>query len=412
MSLRSTALLAALSLLLAAPLSASAAGFRLPDQSASAMGMAGAFGGQADDASAAWYNPAGLTQLPGTWIAGGAVAIYPVLTHETEAGQTDVSKREIHLPPHFYASQSLNERTSIGVSINSPFGLSTDWSDTSATRYVATFSNIVAVEINPSVALQVTPDLSLAAGIAYVHMRATMEKLVRVVLPGPIDLGDHNYRLAGDGDGWGANFAALYKAADTLQIGLSYRSRIKVDLDGTADLTGGPAAASASGSSSITLPDLIDLGVSYRASEKLRLNADIDYTMWSTYRRLDVQSNVALFNATVEKQWKDVWCLRLGSQYSLSDQWKIRGGIVYDKNPVPDAYFETSVPDSDRAGITAGVGYADNGFSVDAAYMYLRFMNRTIHDSLMDDLTPDPNSLNGTYRSQAHLFALTIGYHF
>jgi hypothetical protein len=31
-----------------------AAGLRLPDQSASAMGMAGAFVGQADDASAVW----------------------------------------------------------------------------------------------------------------------------------------------------------------------------------------------------------------------------------------------------------------------------------------------------------------------------------------------------------------------
>ena len=400
MKLRSTACLAAVSLLLAAPLSASASGFRLPDQSASAMGMAGAFTAQADDASAAWYNPAGLTQVPGTQIAGGTIAIYPSLTHETVAGQTDVSDRQFHFPPHLYVTRSLNESTAVGISVNDPFGLSTDWSDTSATRYVATFSNIVTVEINPSIAYQVTPRLALAAGLAYVHMRATLERLA----PSNLD-----FRLAGDGDGWGANVAALYRATDALRIGLTYRSRIKVDLDGDASLAG---IISGSGSTSITLPDLIDLGISYQLSEKLRLNADIDYTMWSTYDRLVIQSTVPLFDATVEKQWKDVWCLRLGAQYTLSEQWKLRGGLLYDKNPVPETWFETSVPDADRVGITAGIGFSDKTFSVDAAYMYLRFLNRTINNSLVDDLTPDPLALNGTYRSQAHILALTVGYRF
>ena len=397
--------------ILIAPDSAMAAGFRLPDQSASALGMAGAFAGQADDASAAWYNPAGMTRLSGSRIAAGATAIYPVLTHETPSGQTDVSAREIHLPVHAYATSSLSERSAIGLAVTNPFGLSTGWSNLSATRYVSTFSKIVATEINPSVAYQLTPDLSLSAGVAYISMRATMEKIVRVLLPGPIDLGDHNFRLAGDGDGWGANAAALYQASQKLGIGLTYRSRIKVDLDGNADLTG-VLTVPGSGKASITLPDLIDLGLSYQTSEKLRLNADIDYTMWSTYDRLVIESNVPSFSTTIEKQWKDAWCLRFGAQYAASEQWKFRGGLVYDKSPVPDAYFDSAVPDSDRAGVTVGIGYARKSYSIDAAYMYLRFLDRTISNSLADDLTPTPTALNGTYRSQAHMLALTVGYHF
>ncbi len=402
MRLRSTAFLAALSLLLAAPLPASASGFRLPDQSASAMGMAGAFAAQADDASAAWYNPAGLTQVPATQVAVGTLAIYPSLTHEALSGQTDVADRQFHFPPHLYAAHSLNDRTAVGLSVNDPFGLSTDWSDTSVTRYVATFSNIVTVEINPSIAYQMTPRLALAAGVGFVHMRATLERLV----PGNLD-----FRLSGDGNGWGANVAALYRATDALSVGLTYRSRIKIDLDGDASLSG---IISGGGSTSITLPDLIDLGVSFRASKDLRLNADLDYTMWSTYRRLDVQSTVPQFNAVVPKNWSNVWCLRLGAQYDLSEQWKLRGGLLYDKNPVPETWFETAVPDSDRVGITTGIGFSGKTFSVDAAYMYLRFLNRTINNSLADDGpgSPDPNALNGTYRSQAHLLALTIGYRF
>jgi len=43
-----------------------AAGFRLPEAGAKAMGMGFAFTAQADDPSAIYFNPAGLTQLKGT----------------------------------------------------------------------------------------------------------------------------------------------------------------------------------------------------------------------------------------------------------------------------------------------------------------------------------------------------------
>lgn len=393
-----------------------AAGFRLPDQDSAALGMAGAFAGQADNPSAAWYNPAGMIQLDGTRVSGGVIGIYPVLTHENTNGTTDVSSRDIHLPVHLYATHRLDDRFAFGVSINNPFGLSTDWNpETSATRYVATFSKIVTTEVNPNFAYKLNDDLSVAFGIAYVQLRATLEKTVNVILPGPVLLGDHNFRLSGDGDGWGLNAAALYKAAQNVQVGLSYRSRIKIDVDGTADLTGGPGAASALGKTSLTLPDLVQVGVSYKASDKLTVNADLDYTLWSTFDRLVVTSNNPSFNATDEKQWRDVWCLRIGGQYKLSDQWKLRAGYVYDQSPVGEAHFDTRNPDEDRQGITIGTGYATGNMTVDLAYMYLRFNNRTINNSLADDdlnpFTPD-NSLNGTYKSQAQIAGITIGYAF
>lgn len=393
------------------PATVHATGFRLPEQSASAMGMASAFVGQADDASAVWYNPAGMTQLSGTQVMGGLIAIYPAITHENNTvnpGTIDVSKREIHLPIHLYATYNTNDQLSFGIGVNNPFGLATDWDKTnSAAKYVATYSKVVTTEINPNFAYKVNGNLSVAAGIAYVKLRATLEKTTNLGLGT-----DTNFRLSGDGDGWGVNAAVLYKISDSIGAGLSYRSRVKVDIDGNAELSGG---ASASASTSITLPDLIQAGVSYKTSESLTLNADIDVTMWSTYDRIVVESTLPLFNATDEKDWKDVWCLRLGGQYQLSDQWKVKAGYLYDKNPVKEERFETRIPDSDRQGISIGVGYAKGNISVDAAYLYLRFNNRTISNSLADNdanlLTPD-DSLNGTYKSQAHLAGITVGYKF
>jgi len=400
-----------------------AAGFRLPEQDTAAMSMASAFVGQADNPSAVWYNPAGITRFDGTRISGGVIGIYPVLTHENNTvnpGTTDVSSRDIHLPFHLYATHKLNDRIAFGISVNNPFGLTTDWAPASSTRYVATFTNLATTEVNPNIAYKLSDHLSAAFGIAYVHLRATLENTANVILPGPTLLGDHNFRMSGDGDGWGFNAAVQYKVSDAVSSGLSYRSRIKIDVDGTADLTGGPAAISASGSTTITLPDLVQLGVSWKTSDNLTVNADLDYTLWSTYDRMVITSDLftpltGSNTMTDEKQWKDVWCLRIGGEYKLSDQWKLRAGYLYDKNPVPEGHFETRTPDSDRQGITIGTGYTKGNMTIDLGYMHLRFNDRTVNDSQADDdanpLTP-ANPLNGTYQSQAQLAGITIGYTF
>jgi len=400
--------LSALSSLLFVSL-ASAAGFALPEQGASAMGMASAFVGQADDATAVWYNPAGITQLDGTRISGGLVGIYPILTHENVSGTTDVSARMIHVPIHLYATHKMNDKLSFGLGVNNPFGLATDWDpNNSATKYVATFSKVVTTEVNPNVAYKLNDNLSVAAGVAYVKLRATLEKIANL---GGLGL-DSNFRLSGDGEGWGANAAIHYKATDKLNMGFSYRSRVKTDVEGTANL---PGVGSGTVKTSITLPDLAQFGASYKASDKLTLNADLGYTWWSTYDRIVVESAVIQFRTTDEKQWQDTLTLRIGGQYKLSDQWKLRAGYLYDQNPVKEERFETRIPDSDRQGLSVGTGYTSGNITVDLAYMYLYFNHRTINNSLADDdtnpFTPS-DTLNGNYKSQAHLAGVTIGYKF
>jgi long-chain fatty acid transport protein len=387
-----------------------AAGFRLPDQDAAAMGMAGAFVGQADNPSAAWYNPAGITDFDGTRISAGIIAIYPVLSHENANGSTDVSERSVFLPPQLFATNKVNDRVSLGLGITSPFGLSTDWSATSATSGVATFSMVKTIDINPNVAYRMSDSLSVAIGIDYMKLQATMEKMLAPTML---------FRLTGDGSGVGANVGIKYKANEQLNLGLSYRTAITVKVDGNANVVGLPFTITNPAQTEITLPALLQAGVSFKASDKLTINTDLEYTWWSTYDRLVVQSNTLLAltggatNTSIdEKDWKNTWTIRIGGQYRLSDQWKLRAGYVYDQSPVPTDRFDTRVPDSDRQGLTVGTGYASGNITIDTAYMYLRFKNRTITNSLADDATPTPNALDGTYKGTAHLVGITIAYKF
>jgi long-chain fatty acid transport protein len=384
-----------------------ASGFRLPEQDSAAMGMSSAFVGQADNPSAVWYNPAGITQLDGTQISGGVIGIYPVLTHENNTvnpGTTDVSERDVHLPVQFYATHKVNDAVFIGFGVNNPFGLATDWDPNSSTKYVATFSKVVTTEINPNVAFKLNDNLSAAFGFDYVLLRATLEKTVNV--GGPSPAADRNFRLNGDDHGWGFNAAALYKFSQSLKAGVSYRSRVKVDIDGNATL----GTTTAPASTSLTLPDLLQVGVSYLASDNLTLNADVEYTWWSTYDKIVVTSSTPIFNQTDEKLWHNTFCLRIGGQYKISDQWKVRAGYLYDQNPVNEEHFETRIPDSDRQGISVGAGFTSGKISVDIASLYLIFSNSQT-DNDANPFTPD-NSLNGTYKSTAQLAGVTIGYKF
>jgi long-chain fatty acid transport protein len=383
-----------------------AAGFALPDQDAAAMGMGGAFAAQADNPSAVWYNPAGITQLDGTRVSAGVIAIFPVLTHENLNGTTDVSDRQLYLPVQFFGTSKLNDNIFLGLGITSPFGLSTDWSVTSATAGVATFSRIKTLDVNPNIAFRLSDRFSVAVGLDYMKLWATLENLIA---PGV------SFRLDGDGSGWGANAGLKWKAADRLNVGLTYRSRVKIRVD-TAMAEVPAAGLSSPVTTEIVLPDLIQAGISYKATDNFSLNADLDYTWWSTYDRLVLQSPTifvlsgGLTDTSVdEKQWKNTWSFRVGVQERLSGQWKVRAGYVYDQTPVPEPHFETRAPDSDRQGLTIGAGYQSGPVTVDASYMYLMFKSRTITDSLADGTT---QVLNGTYKSQAHLFGLTLAYKF
>jgi long-chain fatty acid transport protein len=377
------------------------------------MAMGGAFVGQADNPSAVWYNPAGISDLDGTRISAGIIAIYPVLSHENTSGTTDVSERDFFLLPQVFATNKVNDRVSLGLGITSPFGLSTDWSETSATSTVATFSRVKTIDINPNVAYRLSDSLSVAIGIDYIKLQATLEKMLA---PNVI------FRLDGDGSGWGANAGIKYKVNEQLNLGLSYRSRAKIEVDdATADVSA--LGLSNPVQTDITLPDIIQFGASYKTSDKLTLNADLEYTWWSTYDRLVIQSNTihqlgvifgnpsASDTSTEEKNWKNTWIIRLGGQYQPSDQWKLRAGYVYDQSPVPSDRFETRVPDSDRQGVSIGTGYTSGNITVDASYLYLRFNNRSINNSLAGGSTP-VTSLNGSYKSQAHLAGLTVAYKF
>ena len=82
--------------------SARGGAIEVPMQSSKAAAQADAFTAQADDPSAIYYNPAGLTQLHGTQVAVGAFYLQPIFHFQGDNGDNE----RMDLPtviPHIYA---------------------------------------------------------------------------------------------------------------------------------------------------------------------------------------------------------------------------------------------------------------------------------------------------------------------
>ncbi|PKO49969.1 MAG: aromatic hydrocarbon degradation protein, partial [Betaproteobacteria bacterium HGW-Betaproteobacteria-20] len=120
------------------PFTAQAAGFALIEQSAS--GMGNAFAGAAavaEDASTIFFNPAGMTYIQGTQIVGAMHLIKPSAEFNDDGLSTTGFGKpkngnggdagDLAFVPNFYFKTDLNDRVKLGIGVNAPFGLKTEY---------------------------------------------------------------------------------------------------------------------------------------------------------------------------------------------------------------------------------------------------------------------------------------------
>ncbi len=155
---------------------AAAAGFAILQQGTAAMAQGNAFVAQADDPSAIFYNPAGLTQLKRPEIYFNSVLTTTNRTYTSPVGEYTTAKHDIFSIPAFYVSYPVHERVVLGLGYFSPFGLGTTWPPEWAGRYLSTMSRLQTYNVNPVVAVKLLENLSVAAGFDVLWSRVRIER--------------------------------------------------------------------------------------------------------------------------------------------------------------------------------------------------------------------------------------------
>ncbi len=386
-------------------------GFQINEHGARAMGMAGAFAGLANDPSALYFNPAGMTQLKGTHILAGVTFISPSSTFAGPSPLTTEYKMEKQLftPINFYITHQLTEDLFVGLGINNQYGLGTKWSDNFVGKFVAYDTEIRTFFFTPTVAYKVSEKLSLSAGLVFAWGDVRIAKFAPLspTLSGKVT-------LKGDGTAWGFTAGALYRPIDELQLGLSVRSQAKFSFSGDATSEAPapylPYLPSGSITAEVTTPLNVTFGAAVFASKDLTLTADFQYVGWSSYDKLAVDFATYPDQST-PRDYQNNFIIRAGAEYKATNELTLRGGLLYDKNPVKDELVDPTLPDADRIGFNVGIGYKlTQNLSIDAAYLLLSFSDRTITNSQI--VYAGTAKLNGTYTSIAHLIGFNLSYNF
>ncbi len=414
--------LAVLVVLVFAAGSASAAGFRLPEAGAKAMGMGFAFTAQANDPSAIYFNPAGITQLEGQNFMAGVTYINEKggeFTGSTPltggATVTETQKDLTFWVPNAYWTMKASPSLSFGVGVFSPFGLGQEYENrnTSIFRNQITKIELRTLVVNPTIAWQVNEVLSIGAGIDFMWGNAKLDKTP--VIPG---VGTFKVHLEGDGTAWGYNFGLLLKPTKAMRVGFNYRSPFVLEIkdgdvtavDNSFNLNAIGVPGSSKANATIRMPATATLGAACTFLEKFTVEVDADWTFWSTFNSLPITNlNSAALSSNTPKNWKDVVAIRVGGEYRVIDPLALRLGFAYDPTPVPAQTMGPELPDADRLNYTAGIGYKFKNWTVDASYFFLKKKDRTV--SNINQNGPG-TGFNGTWKGEAHLVALDIGYRF
>lgn len=415
-SLRLTALATALSGL---SLAAWATGFRLPDQDAFATARGEAFAATADNPSAIYYNPAGITQLEGHNLRGGVYGLYLQSSYDSPAGGSYDNDRDGHaIPQFFYTYTPEKLPLSFGLGVYSPYGLSSRWPDDSGFRTLATEGKLTYYTINPVVAWKIVPSLSVAAGLTANYNRLDLQQ----GLVWPTQSYD-GFKFKADGWDVGYNLGVMWRPLEQLSFGATFRSATTMDLDGYTEFHNDVAIPGilpviptqhTDAQAGFPFPWETVLGVSYRPTPEWNFEFNAEYTGWDRLNTVVVHQAAASppllpQDIPIPLNWEGSWYYEFGATRYLGKGWSVSGGYIYNENSVPDANYTPLVADLNRHFISVGTGHKGKHFQWDVAYQFGYGPERTVTGSAP---SATGQSADGRYDFLSHALFLTAQWAF
>jgi long-chain fatty acid transport protein len=367
-----------------APRPSRAGSFFVEEQSVSGSGRA--LAGQSvlgEDASALFYNPANVTQMPALEIALGS---YFAFVHaDLDDRGSDASTLGTTLsgagPTRVFGSDGGNplgmtllgsvalamplrdERSWLGVGVSAPFGIESDYGHDWFGRYSATRTDLRVIDVNPTFGYVVNESLSLGATLTFRHTEADFQSALPdpLATEGPSRATDGAVSIRGDDWDIGYALGLRYAPRPGTRIGLAYRSGTHADLEGRARFSGlrGPLAVrngSIDASTKFGLPDIALLGVAQEITPRLTLLAQLNWFDWSDFEAVKIRlaDGIRIVNP---QGYHDSWSAALGAEYRFGDRLLLRAGAEFDKTPVDAGLRSARTPDDDRTRLTAGLSY-------------------------------------------------------
>jgi long-chain fatty acid transport protein len=390
--------------------------------------------GTKSDPATVYINPAAIGDI-GKFSASAGVNYYNFSAERTGSNGTSDKMKTGNIPiPNFATVGSVADgKIGWGLAVNSPYGLSTEWSDTSNVRYVATKSTIKMLDITPAVSYRPSEKMAFGIGADYYStLDASLERKVPVdvvnfLLGFPTSGSpDANSKLSGDGSQWGYHTGILYNPNSNNSFGITYHSEVKTRVVGELEVTGlsGASAVAFGGTSFKTAaytdlfyPQNVQFGYKYSQGDKWELGTNFAWYDWSANQQLAIHlpnanaTQKALAETAIPLKWKDVWSFTVGGMYRFNDNWKLNGGAYYLPSVYPEETFSPAVPDMNKIGLSVGPSYTKGAWSIDTVYSPLFYKTTTINNTVGQSSTGLASAdVSGEYKAMIHIIGLNLKY--
>ncbi len=392
-----------------------AGGYKIPETSLNSTALSSAYVASANGADSSYYNPANMVFNENNNYVEVSLSYIHIAETNYQSAITPLldarSKSENFLIPNLHYSSKANGNLRFGLSIVSPGGLAKRWDDILPKASSEEFT-LKTIELNPTMAYKVNSVFALGGGVRFVHANGTIKSdssdlnTINPTIPSVArNMSGDNASLSHFG--YGYNLALGYKPSSALSFGLTYRSKIDLELEGNAKLlANGIPVYDGPASVSIPLPATLDIAMAYTflhsPSQATTIEFVYERSYWSSFKELDFNysTNLPLFDAPIAKNWTNSNTLRLGLTHHYNPHLTLLFGYARDESPIPTETLGFEFPSTNGDIFSTGFEYQLNKQqSIGFAYLYNQRKETMVNNDYV----------NGTFKN-INAYLLTLAY--
>lgn len=424
-------------------LSAAAEGYQVNTLSAKQNGMGHTGTALKLNSESMIFNPAGMAWMDGTLDFSGSVTGIFATGKAKYQGKEYETDNDASTPLSINLGFRIYDNLKAGISFYTPYGSNINWTNNWPGAMLNQSVKLSIYTVQPTVAWKILPNLSVGAGLMVAWGNVDLNKGLITpqsmdamlaangtpyqfgeTVPASVNLnGNANPRL-------GINVGAMWDINSKWTVGFSFRSKMEMKVkSGLATVKYANEIAEAALQKQLSLINdanftakmpcaaIYSWGVSYKPIERLILAFDTQLTGWNAYKKLDIEflgDHAAPFNQHIEKNYRNSWTFHLGGQFSLTDRFDIRAGLMLDTTPVKKDYYNPETPGMTKIEPSVGLSFRPiKGLSIDASFLYVAGLdadNRTC--TYKDMLTGENKQFNADYNLTAINPSIGISYSF
>ncbi|UTD57449.1 OmpP1/FadL family transporter [Halomonas sp. MS1] len=426
---------------------AQAGGYQINEQSVSGQGYGHAGrSSNVHDATIVYGNPAGMSFLDraqitvgGTFLnvnsdisnvrasqsspaflqaTGGATDTLPV------AGSNDGDMVPGTLVPFAFYAHPVNEQLAFGFGVYAPFGSKTEYENDFQGRNQGNYTEVKVMTAQPTVSYRFNEQWSVGAGLTYNRVEGELRRQVPVATP--LGLSEVDSRVEGDDEAWGYNLGVIYQPVPETTLGLTYRSKVDFNLEGSFAANSpvldqlGIGTVTDTAALDLTTPETVNFSLTQEMSDKLKLMFGVSWARWSRFDQILVTGTERGEITNEQQNYSNAWAFSTGGEYQLTPTLALRAGVALDFTPTQDATRSVRIPSDDRRIFSIGAGWSPTpDLTLDVAYSYLTERSTHVDQTKTDSFTvagqqtpPITSNYSADYKNEAHGFGAQLTYRF